>query len=51
MHNNETVKFSCPSCGKGLRVPKEKAGLKGRCPACGTRIDIPFKSNLREDEG
>jgi len=30
--------FKCPSCGKNLRVPKNKGKLQITCPKCGERF-------------
>ena len=29
------IHFSCPQCGKALKVPEEKAGRSVLCPRCG----------------
>lgn len=42
------IDFKCPFCRTGLRVDKNKGGLKGRCPECGKRIDIPEKGNKKD---
>ena len=33
--------FSCPECGKPLKVRHEMAGKKGRCPACKATVVVP----------
>lgn len=38
------ITFSCPQCGKMVRIGDEYAGRKGRCPSCLTVIDIPAAS-------
>jgi len=40
------IPFSCPSCGKGLHAPDDKAGRKTKCPKCGTPVVVP--TPLRE---
>ena len=35
------IRFSCPHCGKSLKVPDEHAGKAGRCPQCRQRVEIP----------
>ena len=42
------IKFTCPSCGKGLRVADEMAGKHGRCPHCKNPISIPLSGELPE---
>ena len=35
------INFSCPGCGKALRVKDELAGKKGKCPGCGDMLLVP----------
>jgi len=44
------IKFTCPSCGKALRVPEEAAGKRGRCPYCQNSVTVPFLSQPPETE-
>jgi serine/threonine protein kinase len=38
------IAFSCPSCGKGLKVKEAYAGRKGKCPSCQGSVDVPAAS-------
>ena len=38
------IRFSCPSCGKTLKVGDQHAGKKSKCPGCGKPIVIPQSS-------
>ena len=44
------IKFTCPSCGKGLRVADEAAGKQGRCPYCKNPVTAPLLGELPEAE-
>lgn len=35
------INVSCPSCGKQLSAPDDRAGTRARCPKCGTTVEIP----------
>ena len=35
------MKFSCPECGKNLKVKDEHSGKTITCPACGSKITVP----------
>src|SRR5947209_18021170 len=35
------IKFTCPHCKKGLKVPDQLAGKKGACPVCKKALTIP----------
>ena len=35
------IEFHCKSCNKKLRVPKARAGEKGRCPKCKNIVVVP----------
>lgn len=35
------IEFSCPSCGKTLRVPDDAGGKHAKCPNCGTIQVVP----------
>jgi len=35
------VRFSCPDCGKNLKVKAESAGKKLKCPECGSIPPVP----------
>lgn len=35
------IRFSCPSCGKILKVPDHGAGRKVACPRCGQHLLVP----------
>jgi hypothetical protein len=37
--------FSCPGCGKTLKVKGELAGKKGKCPHCQQAVRVPAKSD------
>jgi DNA-directed RNA polymerase subunit M/transcription elongation factor TFIIS len=36
-----TIRFSCPSCGKAIKVSESQSGKKGRCNSCGGIITVP----------
>ena len=36
------IKFTCPSCGKRLKVAEEMAGKRGRCPYCQNTLTVPL---------
>jgi hypothetical protein len=36
-----SITFSCPSCGKGYKVPEEYAGRSTKCQQCGTALTVP----------
>ena len=38
------MKFTCPGCGKMLKVADGMAGKKGRCPACKGIVTIPVSA-------
>jgi hypothetical protein len=51
------IKFTCPSCGKALKVPDEaalggpgKPGKQGRCPQCQSTVTVPSSARPPEDE-
>jgi hypothetical protein len=35
------IHFSCPKCGKGIKVGDAGAGKDGKCPACGAPVHVP----------
>jgi len=35
------IEFTCPDCGKTLRVEAEHAGKKGKCSACRSSVTVP----------
>jgi len=35
------IHFSCPSCGKGIKVGDGGAGKTGKCPACRATVHVP----------
>jgi hypothetical protein len=35
------MKFSCPQCGKSLKVPDSMAGKRGKCPSCSETFLVP----------
>lgn len=35
------MRFSCPSCGKRLKVADDAAGRPGKCPRCGQPVTPP----------
>ncbi len=44
--------FSCPHCGKKLRVKDEAAGKTGKCTGCGTKVTVPSPSTpLTQEAG
>ena len=40
------MKVECPGCGRGLNVPDEAAGKKGKCPGCGGVVPIPIPATI-----
>ncbi|MCE5276954.1 MAG: MotA/TolQ/ExbB proton channel family protein [Planctomycetaceae bacterium] len=40
-HELAPIEFKCNSCGKGLRVPADRAGKKGLCPKCKGVVIVP----------
>lgn len=41
------IEVDCPTCGKTLYVPEEKAGQIGKCP-CGERLRIPGQPPVKQ---
>ena len=35
------IRFSCPTCSKGLKVDAKYAGRKVACPKCGEKLRVP----------
>ena len=35
------IRFRCPSCGKAVSAPDDRAGRKAKCPACDTHMIVP----------
>ncbi len=44
-----TIAFTCPSCGRELKLQDEAAGKRGRCPHCKSVITVP-ETNLSQDD-
>ena len=38
------IEFSCPHCGRELKLKDEAAGKRGRCPGCRNVITVPQPS-------
>lgn len=38
---SDTLEVTCPSCGKGLKVPAALAGKKVKCKGCDTAFAVP----------
>ncbi|MBS0264960.1 MAG: hypothetical protein JSS02_23710 [Planctomycetes bacterium] len=36
-----TIEFHCPHCGKLLRTPDNKSGVKANCPGCQEMVTVP----------
>jgi predicted RNA-binding Zn-ribbon protein involved in translation (DUF1610 family) len=36
-----TIEFHCPHCGKILRTPDDKAGVRANCPGCSVVVTVP----------
>ncbi|MEZ6063113.1 MAG: M48 family metalloprotease [Planctomycetaceae bacterium] len=36
-----SIHFTCPDCGKRIRVGDNSAGKRGTCPGCGGRVQVP----------
>lgn len=43
--------FSCPSCGKTLKVREELAGRKAKCPYCRSAVSVPEHSAAESAAG
>ncbi len=41
MRRPVVIRFSCPQCGKKLKVPEERAGASVLCPRCGEMSVAP----------
>jgi DNA-directed RNA polymerase subunit RPC12/RpoP len=41
MDSTDKITFSCPSCGRELRIAKSHAGKKARCPKCQRILETP----------
>ena len=37
-----SIRFACSACGKVLRAPDDKAGVKVTCPGCKAILQIPY---------
>ena len=35
------IEFSCPKCGRPLKIDDSAAGKKGRCKGCNAEIEVP----------
>lgn len=42
-----TIEFHCPQCGKFLRTPDDKAGVRASCPGCGVPVTVPIAEESR----
>jgi hypothetical protein len=42
------IRFRCPSCARGIKVPEDKAGRRIRCPRCKEHCQVPVED---PDEG
>jgi len=42
------IRFTCPSCGKVLKIPDEKIGVKLSCPGCKTGFKVPASKSAPE---
>ena len=40
------IEFSCPKCGRPIRVPDAAAGQSGQCKNCGTSMTAPRPENF-----
>lgn len=47
--DSKFITFSC-DCGQRMRVPVERAGVKGRCKACGRKVVVPVPERPLKDE-
>lgn len=36
------IRFRCPQCNKGIKVPEERAGISIHCPRCKERCLVPL---------
>src|SRR5262249_16782179 len=41
----ERLTFTCPRCGKGVKVKTELAGKRVKCPHCKTAVRVPARSS------
>jgi DNA-directed RNA polymerase subunit M/transcription elongation factor TFIIS len=44
------IEFHCPHCGKFLKTPDDKAGVRAKCPGCGERVTVPAQAREIIDE-
>lgn len=44
--SSDSFRFTCPHCGKSIRVPISMQGRKAKCPGCAEGIDIPLFNQL-----
>lgn len=45
-----SIKVSCDSCGKQLKVRDEAAGKRVKCPDCGSVVQIPEPDDVMDAE-
>ena len=44
-----SVELRCEGCGKTLRAPREKSGMRSKCPSCGHELYIPTPEDEIEE--
>ncbi|MBC8116611.1 MAG: hypothetical protein H7062_19635 [Candidatus Saccharimonas sp.] len=45
-----SIRASCDSCGKQLKVRDEAAGKRVKCPDCGSVVQIPEPDDVMDAE-
>jgi hypothetical protein len=45
------IEFSCPKCGRHLKIDGSAAGKKGRCKGCNSEIEVPDGNAFLEQLG
>ena len=47
----EKLRFTCPKCGVGLRVPADRANRPGKCPKCNSSFVASAPAKMRTKAG
>ena len=46
----QDLNFDCPGCGQNIDAPVKMAGLKIHCPGCRMLLQIPWPSEIEEQQ-
>jgi phage FluMu protein Com len=46
----QDLNFDCPACGQNMEAPANMAGMKIQCPGCRTLLQIPWPSEIEEQQ-